>query len=358
MANDTGNGMSSWKLLEYNSRSFALAIPALERNTGFRVANQYQLCRLADTIEDAPFIDGSAWGEESVGPREEMMSKFLKIMKGEVQKDRNLDGLIKDMENKLILSPGESVLVENLGTVYDEFHGIDESRGFGEYVRGISLQCLDDMAKGMIDYQRNGIFDFENDLEGYCDAVASTVGRYLTQLIMNRHAQRRDGFELQNGVDEAEFMRLATNLGRFLQGINVIKNNYKDYEEGRSFWPQAILGLHRDISVLNDRGASKPAERKEALYKMIEWANRKREGVLRYISAIPEENAKDYRGFCAMCAVAGFETLDLLARPESCDRVFFGDEVKIPRPQMVQIGRDAIAGKYTNGALKKYAMVP
>ncbi len=62
-------------ILESLSRTFALTIPLLPPNLEKVVGNTYLLCRIVDTIEDAPGIDAIN--------KQELSASFVKTVLGE-----------------------------------------------------------------------------------------------------------------------------------------------------------------------------------------------------------------------------------------------------------------------------------
>ena len=62
-------------ILESVSRTFALTIPLLPQNLEKVVGNTYLLCRIVDTIEDAPGIDAIT--------KQDLSASFVKTVLGE-----------------------------------------------------------------------------------------------------------------------------------------------------------------------------------------------------------------------------------------------------------------------------------
>lgn len=83
---------------------------------------------------------------------------------------------------------------------------------------------------------RNGepMFPDRAGFEQYCFGVASTVGRVCVRI-----------WELQEGADEAEAMRLAVQRGLAFQTTNILRDFREDFDAGRVYLPEELFDRHR-----------------------------------------------------------------------------------------------------------------
>lgn len=307
------------------SRTFDLTIPMLDPNKLVEVENQYLLMRFGDTIEDSYL---------TLSVKKEMMFRFLKII--EKESDKDLDKLLREL-TKAKVDDHDSVLVNNFRVVYDTYRGLEDK------VKEISYIYLEEMGEGMLHFQsedknkaRMEIHTFD-DLNDYCYFVAGTVGLYITDLVYIK-----DGIKLKR--EQAE------SFGRYLQKINIIKDFYKDLNEGRLFWPTVLFEAVSPLDIIGDVVDPDLKEKRlEILGKMIDSADQERKQTFEYIISISEK-ITGYRKFCQVNAIMGAETLDKIRDNEA---VFKEGSVKISHEQVKTIVSLSENGYYTNKWLKE-----
>jgi farnesyl-diphosphate farnesyltransferase len=124
---------------------------------------------------------------------------------------------------------------------------------------------------------------------GYCDIVASTVGRMLTGL-----------FAWHSGGVAAALPALeprAAAFGRVLQLTNIIKDVRADLDAGRCWLPRSVLA---DCGIDSPEQLRDPAlvtRARGALRRMIEAAHRELIEAVAYVEALPTSDAA-IRRFC------------------------------------------------------------
>ena len=121
------------------SRTFALTIPVLPGHLAEVVTNAYLLCRIADTIEDDPGLDG----------RQKAMfhRRFLAAIKGKEDAGEFAAALSPLLSPQVL--PDERDLVRNAAKVIPLTHG------FTEKEQEALTRCLTIMCTGMPKFQRN-----------------------------------------------------------------------------------------------------------------------------------------------------------------------------------------------------------
>lgn len=306
--------ITSRYLLKLVSRSFALAIPLLDKNKRLEVETQYLLARVIDTIEDSPL------NKEDKGT---LINAFNDILL-----TRNTEKLlaIKNIIDENTTNENDKVLVDNVELVLDNFFAFDKN------IQNISTTYLKEMSYGMLYYQDHEVETFD-DLDDYCYYVAGTVGLYLTKLV-----------EI---VDEKELsIDYSKSFARFLQKVNIIRDAKEDLKENRIFWPKEALGELKIEDLFENKDYENQAL--EILNNMINNALSEFEQTIYYISSIDSKVSKGYRQFTLVSAIMAYETLKLLRNNYN---IFSGEPVKIPKKLTLEIIAKIKAGIYTDKEL-------
>ena len=301
-------------LLDLVSRSFALAIPLLDKNKKVKVEIQYLLARIMDTIEDS---------SHTIENKETLITGFINILKTE--NTSNLENF-KNIVIEKTINNNDKILIEHINVVLKVFFSLNQ------YVKNISISYLREMGYGMIYYQDHNITTFE-DLDDYCYYVAGTVGVYLTEL-----AKTCDNLELDK--------EKAKSLGRFLQKINIIKDAKTDYKEHRVFFPLSLFDNENPAPYFED--ASYMDKAMEVLDNMVKSTISEFKNSIEYIITI-EKKAIGYRRFCLIAVLMGYETLKLIRNNYN---IFMGEPVKIAKKTTLDIVTKVKADYYTNKKLE------
>ncbi|TXJ56276.1 squalene synthase [Brachyspira aalborgi] len=309
-----GNKITTKYLLDLVSRSFALAIPLLDKNKKIKVEVQYLLARIIDTIEDSM---------HEIKDKETLITGFINILK--TANMENIENFKKVVISKTI-NENDKILIENIDIVLKVFFN------FPLDIRNISISYLKEMGYGMIYYQDHIISSFD-DLNDYCYYVAGTVGLYLTEI-----TRLLDGLNLDK--------EKAKRLGIFLQKINIIKDAKIDYKEKRIFWPSSLFDNENPAPYFEDKAYMDKSL--EVLNKMIESANNEFKSSIEYIMSI-EKKAQGYRRFCLVSVLMGHETLKLIKNNYD---LFTEKTLKISKKTTIDIVSKVKSDFYTNKKLE------
>ncbi|MCA9577098.1 MAG: squalene/phytoene synthase family protein [Myxococcales bacterium] len=315
--------------LEGVSRSFAKPIAALPPSLRAAVTCGYLLCRVADTIEDAP--------NESATARDEHFERFMAALEGR--------GRATDFERELGGWPGTEAELELAAGLSQVIRVLDATpapmaaavrRWVAEMVFGMRVYAHRDAGR---DGLRAPLT--VSDLERYCYFVAGTVGHMLTDL-----------FLLHMGPEaaplEATLRARAESFGAGLQLVNILKDVTDDRARGWSFVPRELTDLDAlSLAVLLDE--TERAQAHSSIAPLFDLATRKLDDALTYTLAIPPEHL-GIRLFCLLPVFMAARTL-VLARGN--DDVFRpGRPVKIPRDEVEELATTCLACVRSDDALR------
>jgi len=265
------------------SRTFALTIPLLPQRLKSVVGNTYLLCRMIDTVEDAPKL--------SIQDKHTLSRLFLKAVQGEIPVMDFVKPCLLALENHP--NRDEYELIANTPTVLRIFHR------FSKDEQAAISRCVDIMSQGMLRFHEKqtllGLRDLA-EFEEYCYVVAGVVGEMLTSVFAAHSA------EFARAIQGRE--SLAVSFGQALQMTNILKDSPEDSARGVSWKPQgfsqrALLGI----------------------------ADQKITDSMQYITLIPK-NELGIRRFCFLALGLAVLTLGKIANR---DRFGSGNEVKLSR---------------------------
>lgn len=266
------------KHLDQVSRSFALCISKLEAPLRQWVSSSYLICRLLDTVEDAPWQDSQKQLDSfqsfdqclDQNPSPEFVNQWVQ-------------GLPKG------LPTGERQLLDDASLVFEKFHNYPES------VKSPIRDMVKSMSAGMQDFvkQKKEIFKLNtlSEVNRYCFFVAGVVGEILTQLVN------------LVGPNQKEWVKVhllkSYHFGLFLQKVNLLKDQQEDERVGRFLVPE-----------------------RQEVYNSLEWEAHQ---AFRYLQAVPK-TLIGYRLFCAWSLFLGLASLPYI------EKSFQSQEpIKIPR---------------------------
>jgi hypothetical protein len=252
--------------LERVSRSFAFCIARLEGEMRHWVGLSYLLCRMLDTVEDAPWSTGEN--------RSRAFASFHGFLLA--PPDQNAVSLWAD-SFPVGIDPGERGLLQDAFAFFSDLHDLPED--LREKIRKPVLN----MYRGMrffLERSERGKLRLHSlaEVNQYCFFVAGLVGDLLTELVTHRWPAMVKSRGLY--VD-------AHHFGLFLQKINLLKDQAKDEKAGRYLVPSRaeLLGsLKRDA-----------------------------DGALRYLQALPIAE-RGFRLFCAWSLFLGLASLPWIER--------------------------------------------
>ena len=273
------------QMLPKVSRTFALAITLLDPPWCEWVRTSYLLCRIADTVEDAPGLSLSA--------RRALFGAFIEAL-------RSGDGSSFLALARALPEDDEGELARGLDRVLAVFSS------FPPDVRARIERWVGEMVDGMRAYTarfdaRVSIRD-EADLLRYCHFVAGTVGQLLTDLF----ALGSDRVRQREPALRAE----AESFGLLLQLTNIAKDLEEDLARGACFVPQSVLQRRW---VARDELFGLFAEHRTRLVvrDLVAMARAHVAAAHRYLEALPAEELS-IRRFCTLPLSLATRTLDVL----------------------------------------------
>ncbi len=317
------------------SRTFALAIDGLPEPLRGEVCVAYLLCRILDTVEDAP------------GLGHEQRWDFISSVLDALEDRRPLPASWRPGVDQ-VLAPRSAqddvALLRDSGLVLDAFWSCRTS------ARLATARWVTEMGKGMVLWsarmgEGQGVIKSLRtmaDLDRYCYYIAGTVGYLLTDLFfIHSPLISQDRFyELQADAE-------AFGLG--LQKVNIVKDLADDYRRGWCFIPSDFLhgaGLRpEDLAV-----PQKAAEVYGAVRPVLTAAAGHLARAWHYLTLIPEEE-REIRLFLAYSLFFALKTLALVAlNPTS---LVAPRKLKISRLEVARIVADCQLKVSRPAALEK-----
>ncbi|MBC7173178.1 MAG: squalene/phytoene synthase family protein, partial [Polyangiaceae bacterium] len=265
--------------LEQVSRSFARPIAALPEPLRSAVTCGYLLCRIADTIEDAPDTEAAR--------RDVHYSRLLDVLEGR-RHPSHFTRAIGDLVGK----PEELELCARIARV---LHVLDTvpapmadavKRWSSEMVRGMAIYSHRPLGADAIRAPA-GIAD----LERYCYFVAGTVGQMLTELFL-LHVEEVSPSAVRTLREEAE------SFGIGLQLVNILKDITDDQVRGVSYVPRS-LAEERGVALPELLDASRRAAAHDVVAPLFDVARAHLDRALEYVLAIPQSEPR-VRIFCLL----------------------------------------------------------
>jgi len=208
-----------WRALEEVSRSFALPISKLPEITRDIYCVSYDICRIADTIEDSK--------EKDVEKKRRQLDGFRSILLEERVVN---SGDFIERVNEVMQNSRESDLVENTGRIIRVFSDLPNE------IKNSVKNWISHMIYGMKKFLEKEIKTFE-DQDEYCYYVAGTVGNMTTEINYYRGHINSEEF--------LKLIKLSRGFGLGLQKVNIIKNVRTDFMERRRYWPLSLLSKQK-----------------------------------------------------------------------------------------------------------------
>lgn len=274
---------SAWEfchaILPAVSRTFALNIPVLPARLRDAVCCAYLLCRIADTIEDAPELPDAR--------RDVLYDALIRA----VRETRTAEAaaMLADLR---IGHAGYDRLMEGTGHVLSAYASLASEQ------RAAIADCVGEMIDGMRSSARpvsaSGVrFVSEDfaDLDRYCHYVAGTVGVMLTRLFAT---ERPDAVALLSPAGRERGWR----FGLGLQATNIIKDHAEDVARGVCFVPRVCV----------DAGSAGCAIRPDRRAALINHALGHLDCAMSYVLDIPAD-ADGLRLFCLWALMLALGTL-------------------------------------------------
>jgi len=287
------------------SRTFALTIPQLPEKLRLQIGNAYLLCRIADTIEDETSL--------TITQKETFVKEFINVVKGNHTAEyfaSTVSGLLtantSDAERDLILNTARVVRITYSFTLPQR--------------RAIE-RCVEDMATGMVRYQKqqslSGLRDTK-ELGEYCYYVAGVVGVMLTELFCS--------YSQVIANKRQEMLKLAVSFGQGLQMTNILKDIWEDQQRGACWLPRDVFS-RCDFDMKEIAMHRNDACYVAGLEQLIAMASTHLKNALQYTLLIPARE-KGIRRFCFWALGMALLTLRKINNHRNfCS----GQEVKISR---------------------------
>lgn len=291
------------------SRTFALGIKVLPGALGQAVLDAYLLCRIADTVEDAPGIDPDV--------KAALFDDFLAAFD-------NADALARFTAGVQHLTGdlAHLTLTQQTPLVFEHFGALPPN------TRAVVQKWVAEMAVGMRKFvllYPNGIrIQTIEEYKEYCYYVAGTVGYMLTDL-WHEHSP-------SIGLRRYAILRERCRaFAEALQTVNILKDVAVDAEKENSVYiPEELLRAHgsSQSSILSPELLTK---NREALSQLIQLAWHDLEEARTYLLDIPRR-AVSIRLFCILPLLLAYATLRDLV--QSTAMLTPGGSVKITRREV------------------------
>lgn len=302
------------------SRTFALAIAGLPEPLRGEVCVAYLLCRVLDTVEDAPgLLSSQRWA---------LMAPVLAGLESPEHPlptawHRDVDDLLPQRASACDLAlvrDGEALL-----TAYAACR---------PSARLAMARWVTEMGKGMVEFsarmgEGEGVLKTLRamaDLDRYCYYIAGTVGYLLTDLffIHSPRISQEQFYELQ--VDAEAF-------GLGLQKVNIVKDLADDLRRGWCFIPTDFLkGAAIGPEAFADPGQAGAVY--AAVRPVLAAAADHLEHARRYLARVPLEE-REIRLFVAYSLFFALRTLALVAK--NTGALVAPDKLKITRLEVTKI---------------------
>lgn len=289
-----------FELLPKVSRTFALSISLLRPSSRQVISVAYLLCRVVDTLEDAPTL--------SLERKASRIRELQAILGGRALADWHREVVLE-------LDGGASAHdLELMAALPEVLAALTSLPAVDRQSIG---RCFDEMATGMIEMQE--VLEAHGtelrqlpslaSLGRYCHYVAGTVGTLLTEHFYyhSEHIDKERYFAL---LDDAE------SFGQALQLINILKDAADDLGKGWCFLPRECLEA-QGLSPVRLFEAERREEAIAALAPVMERVLGHVARAWRYLSHMPVEE-REVRLFLAYSLFFGIRTLRIaLEEPET-----------------------------------------
>ena len=309
------------------SRTFAIGIRVLPGDLGRAVLTAYLICRIADTVEDAPDM-----APEAKGP---LFDALLACFDG-AEPAAAFPGLSAAVTGE----PAHLALVRHADLVFAHFATLPER------TRAIVRQWVTEMALGMKKFvflYPNGIrIQTVDEFREYCYYVAGTVGYLLTDL-WHEHSR---------AISPARHARLRERcraFGEALQTVNILKDVAHDARVENSIYvPEQLLREHGGTQATL-LAADHEALNRGAIERLIGLAWADLDEARTYLLLIPRR-ALSIRLFCILPLLYAYATLRDLATTSAMLRP--GGVVKISRREVKSLLAAGALLAGSNGAVR------
>jgi farnesyl-diphosphate farnesyltransferase len=293
------------------SRTFALCIRYLPDDLRRTVTLSYLLCRVADTIEDAPELPAAR--------KVELLALFADALDDPTVDLAPFEEAVSGRDD------ADARLTAEADVPVALLHGLPPE------VAGAVSPWVREMCRGMAEFATREAGDVravpgalrslgsEEDLERYCYFVAGTVGRLLTALF----AVQRPGIGARR---LARMEELAGDFGEGLQMVNILADVARDHCRGISYVPESVC-RREGLTAAELLAPENWDEARSVLESLIERAREKLAAAREYCQLLPRSEFQ-LRLFCLIPYFLALRTLRALTEdpryPEAEQRVKVG----------------------------------
>lgn len=294
------------------SRTFALSIRLLPGDLGVAVRDAYLLCRIADTVEDAP--------DMAAADKAALLTTLAACFDNEAALAEFAAGVqtIGGDTAHVRLAKGAKLVFADYGRL---------PAATRAHVRHWVCEMIVGMRKFVLAYPNGIRIQSLDEYKEYCYYVAGTVGYLLTDL-WHEHSP-------SIGPRHYDVLRQRCRaFAEALQTVNILKDVARDAEHENSIYiPEQLLRAHGSAHaaiLASDRTEQNHA----ALATLIQLAWHDLDQATSYLLAIPRR-AVSIRLFCALPLLFAYATLrDLTRTPGAIAR---REVVKISRAEVKSI---------------------
>ncbi len=314
-------------ILPHVSRTFSIGIRVLPGPLGRAVLTAYLICRIADTVEDAPGMT-----PDEKGP---LFDALLACFDGQAHGDA-FPGLCTAVTGE----PAHLALVQHADLVFAHFLTLPAP------TQAIVRRWVTEMANGMRKFvylYPDGIrIQTIEEFREYCYYVAGTVGYLLTDL-WHEHTP---------AVGRRHYERLRERcraFGEALQTVNILKDVAHDaVVENSIYVPEQLLREHGSSQAAL-LAADREVQNRGAIERLIQLAWADLEEARRYLLLIPRR-AVSVRLFCILPLLYAYATLRDLTHSSAMLRP--GGTVKISRREVKALLMTGALLVMSNGAVR------
>lgn len=283
------------------SRTFALCIRFLPDDLRRSVTLSYLLCRVADTVEDAP--------ELAVPDKVALLDLFASSL---TRRDPDLAPMARAFAGR---RDADARLTARAADVMAVFHAQPAT------VQTVVSPWVAEMCAGMAEFASRVApadgpslrgLQRVDELDRYCYFVAGTVGRLVTGLFSVQRPQ----------LDAATIRGLearAEDFGAGLQLVNILADVARDHERGVSYVPETWC--REQETAAHRLLAAEDHERvREVLLRMVERARSRLRAARDYCQLLPH-GEHQLRIFCLVPYFLALRTLRALVLDPTYPRV-------------------------------------
>jgi farnesyl-diphosphate farnesyltransferase len=308
------------------SRTFAVSIRLLPGELGAAVRTAYLICRIADTIEDAP---------ELAADEKASLFDALLVCLDDVSRAHDF------VERAMVIRADDAhgLLIRNTALVLDSYGRLAEASR--RHVRHWVGEMISGMRKFVLAYPGGIRIQSLEEYREYCYYVAGTVGYLLTDL-WHEHAPSIGHHRY------AMLRRRARAFAEALQTVNILKDVARDAQHENSIYiPEQLL---REVGSTHATilSGERVEQNRLALGALVQLAWSDLDQATAYLLEIPRR-APSIRIFCALPLLFAHATLrDLTRSPGALSQ---RATVKISRAEVEAITVLSTLLVYSNGLL-------